>query len=1080
MPTKPPPLAKLSRPRPHGSHARTRLFAILEEGMRRPVVWITGPPGAGKTTLAATYLETRKRPAVWDQLDSGDGDPASFFYYLRQAVPRPGGRQREPLPLLTPEYRSDLTAFARRWWRELCARLPDLLVVMDNYQEVPTASPLHRMLAAACEEIPEGANLLVLSRSAPPAEFSRLLASDRVAVLEWEDLRLDLEEARGIATARGSLDETELQALYAHSNGWAAGFTLMRERLRRTGQVNRLGEILPRETVFDYFATQIFDEAPPETRETLIRTAVAPRFTVAMAQQLSGNPHAGELLSHLHAQHLFINCRSGSGLTYEYHALFRSFLLAQARTYYTPRGMAQLQAVAAGLLEQQGQLEDAVDLYLAAQTYDAAAALLLRHAESLLTTGRAQTLRDWIGGLPGEILERFPWLNYWSGACALPIHPATARGFFELAWARFGEQGDTLGEIRAAVGIIDSYYLERAEFAPLDPWIDRFFDRIARRPRFTRPADELSAVSSTLIATAYRQPWHPQLPWLAERTRALIEQTDVGPNRSLAAAAFLMNYYDWTGATTHAAELMGRVRPLLTRAEAGPLWRASWELRLSIHHLASGDLDAVAASLRLARTIAREHGFASIEMTALLFETMLHLSAGDVAAAERALDQAVARIDAGRRMDYSLALKFRGWLALVKGDLDAAVQLGERAGEVGAAAGAPNMHSHTLIYLTHFYSELGEYEKAHAALDAARACTTLDRYPVFQFDAQLVCADLLLREGNDDGAATALRSALELGERRGYFGSLFWIPPMMERLCAFALEHGIQTAYVKRLILRRGLRRPTADAKEWPWPLRIFTLGSFALERDGEPVRFVGKVPKKPLELLKVLIAFGGRSVATNKICAALWPDAEADAAENALGITLQRLRKVLGDERTLIQQAGKLTLDPGRCWVDAWELLEVLERAEAHARVSGPVSDLQDAVARILTLNSGVFLAGEPEQAWLLPLRERLKARITRVVLRLGQRLDQAGSTESAIELYRRALDQDNLAEEIYRRLILCHAKLGQRAEAIAVYRRCRDLFSIVLGIRPSDETQRAFRDLYAAEGARYPVAGAEPPAAS
>jgi ATP/maltotriose-dependent transcriptional regulator MalT len=113
------------------------------------------------------------------------------------------------------------------------------------------------MLAAAADETPEGANLMVLSRTELPVEFSRLLASDRVATVDWDELRLTFEEAQGIAAAHGSPNEDQLRQLHAMCGGWAAGFTLMRERLRRTGEVNRLGEALPRETVFDYFATQL-------------------------------------------------------------------------------------------------------------------------------------------------------------------------------------------------------------------------------------------------------------------------------------------------------------------------------------------------------------------------------------------------------------------------------------------------------------------------------------------------------------------------------------------------------------------------------------------------------------------------------------------------------------------------------------------------------------------------------------------------------------------------------------------------------------------------------------------------------
>ena len=183
-----PKLAKLTRPQVSNAVLRYRLFTRLDEAQERPIVWIHGPPGAGKTTLLASYLSAKKRSGIWYQVDSDDGDPASFFYYLGLAATAKAPRKRRPMPLLTPEYLLDIEGFTRRFFRELCSRLGDTAVlVFDNYQEVAAPSVFHKIMACALSELTPGTRVIVLSRTEPPPEYARHVANSLITRIAWED-----------------------------------------------------------------------------------------------------------------------------------------------------------------------------------------------------------------------------------------------------------------------------------------------------------------------------------------------------------------------------------------------------------------------------------------------------------------------------------------------------------------------------------------------------------------------------------------------------------------------------------------------------------------------------------------------------------------------------------------------------------------------------------------------------------------------------------------------------------------------------------------------------------------------------
>src|SRR5262245_30012569 len=99
--------AKISTPVLYAPVERPRLFTRLDQLSLQRAIWIGAPPGAGKTTLVASWLHARNKSAIWYQIDAADSDAATFFFYLRLAAHH-GKRKAHALPLLTPEFAWDI------------------------------------------------------------------------------------------------------------------------------------------------------------------------------------------------------------------------------------------------------------------------------------------------------------------------------------------------------------------------------------------------------------------------------------------------------------------------------------------------------------------------------------------------------------------------------------------------------------------------------------------------------------------------------------------------------------------------------------------------------------------------------------------------------------------------------------------------------------------------------------------------------------------------------------------------------------------------------------------------------------
>jgi len=1051
-------LAKLSRPRLHQVVARERLFERLDRGRQHPVTWVVGPPGAGKTTLVASYVEARRSAGFWYQIDAGDADPATFFYYLGEAATGSTRRKSTPLPQLTAGHGGDLAGFARLYFRALFTRYAaPATFVFDNYHELPADAPLHALIEVIARELPEGLALLVTSRNDPPPEAAALRALGRLELLEWDDLRLTLDETRGIAASRVTLDDAALQAVHERTGGWPVGLTLVLEQTRRLGVDPRRPAENDHEVLFGYFAGQIFDSLPEATREVLRLAALMPRTTAPQLARLAGEREAGALLDGLYRRRLFVDKR---GDAYQLHDLFRAFLLRSLEGTRDAEAVRRARAAAARVLADDGQPEDAFPLACAARDWDIAVALLQSHAPFLFESGRGATLLAWVAALPADRVEQEPWLGLWHGVGLSSRAPAQARARFEATHARFAALGDATACTLCCGGVLMTHYLEFDNLATLDPWIDRTQAGLQAAPAFPGAAPELRVNVALLFALSFRRPVPGQLAPCIARIHELLD-AGIPVNTRMDAGVLLLAHYCNTSDPEAAARLIALVQPTSRDVGVNALYQSMWAMHLGHHHLACGEDAEAEASYARALAIAESNALTIplLHVHSRVGLAHVALARGDADAADGARAGTASFWSAARRVDSALDAGLRGLIAAHRNDTGEALALAREQLALLDTVGVVPMRYYGYLQLAHALAECEAHDDLAPTLASARGLVLGTAYAVLLPLADLLEAYAAQRRG--DTALLHAALARGLAGNRPVLGNPFLrcLPRVLPMLLAEALAAGIAPEVASRAIRQFRVRAPDADAVDWPWPLEVSTFGRFEVRRDGKPLAYSRKTPRKTLALLKALFALGPGTVSEQRLLDAFWSDEEGDVAARSLDATVLRLRVLLGDAGAVIQQGGKLRLDLDRVWVDVFAFERALAASEAATRRRDPRA--RALRARAIDLYQGTFLPEDESETWTVATRERLRGRFIHALALHGEALEAEGEREGAIAAYLRGIDADPVVESFYQGLMRCYRALDRRTEAIAAYRRLKQILSITLGLAPSAATEQLYQSL-------------------
>jgi ATP/maltotriose-dependent transcriptional regulator MalT/DNA-binding SARP family transcriptional activator len=1088
-------------------YGKTTLLGAFAERSHRPVVWYSLMPSDADPVVFGRYL-----------LEGFRRDTPRFGRDFERALDetRPGARSIE---MLGGTLANELATL----------RGPATLLVLDDFQEVAGNPQVVALVDTVLRYLPPSVRMVIASRGTPPLALERGRAKGELFELTSSHLRLTREEMEKLFAEvyRRPLVEAELAALEDTTLGWPTAVHLIHESLRRAPDLGLEAVIEDFRTssldLHDYLSVEVFRRFDEDSRRLLERTAALDRFDVGLATALAGMPDPRARLDALARRGLLRTYGSGEQTSYECHELVRRFLRQEVEARGGAEAWHELEGEAGRALESRGDEELALRHYLAARRGAEASRLLRAMAPRFLRSGRAATLAQHLADLPAEWRQRDSTLlvALADAKGALGDWNAAEPAYDEaLAQSRAG--GDRETECRALVGLGKIYNLrgrheqvlgmaERGLALASDLPIDvcarllqmkagahfylgqfgaavRVLDEV--RSILPEPADaELVIPTIHNLAVALHN--QGRFREASDEFRAALASLGSGGASPRAAlyqynlALLLCDLGELADARRAAEDGLAVAQRFSHRAH-----EAMCQLALSQALVGLGDLDGALTSLRHAEDLNAELRMEVIAADLLALRARVFSARGQYRRAVDFLERAIERLAGGadnpRFSEFQATLawcELRAGRPRVAHDRLAPLLPKTEAGEDGFQ----RMRVH--YWLAETSLALGEPAAAEPLLRTALALVRergYDHFLAVQAREEPEPVLHALANGIElDAAAAALATAggdieeplLDLLERARPAVAEAALAVLAEQGGALALAR-LEALTVSRRELasamRAALRRiherlahgaPAAATVAAPLETPRLTLfGPPRLSIDGRPLAASVWRSQRAFQVL-VYLALHPDGATREELIELFWPGARrARAARQNFHPTLSYVRSALPrTDAAPIERSGEIyrlnRAYPLTC--DAWEI----ERAFADARQSRekPAERLS-ALERAAALAVAPFLQGFYGD-WAVELQARMRDRLEKLHLALGELAARRGEFDSAIDSFRRAAELDEFRESTRLALMEALVRAGNRPAALAEYEKLKSRLRSELGVEPLPETDETVRRLLAGE---------------
>ena len=249
-------------------------------------------------------------------------------------------------------------------------------------------------------------------------------------------------------------------------------------------------------------------------------------------------------------------------------------------------------------------------------------------------------------------------------------------------------------------------------------------------------------------------------------------------------------------------------------------------------------------------------------------------------------------------------------------------------------------------------------------------------------------------------------------------------------------------------------------------PLRVYLTGPVCAESGNEVVKENRFASRQARLLFVYLVCERAQPVHREQLADLLWPEATPQAWDSALKSLVSRLRQFLGRLTgtaavpSISSQFGCYQIQlPQHTWIDLEAARNSVDEAEGALR-SNDVASAWGPANVALTIAGRPFMPGE-EGEWVGQKRSELRDSLVRALDSYAEICLRTAQPSLAVQVANQAISLEPFRETGYQYLMRAHDALGNRAQALRVYQRCRELLADELGVDPSPEIAARYMEL-------------------